>query len=332
MGTVTAVVVTYRPVVEATDALLRALAPQVGHVVVVDNGSPEGTVADLRAAAEAVGAELVPLATNRGIAAAQNLGIARARERGAAFVLLSDQDSLPAPDMVARLLDGFDAAVAAAERGARPVAAVGPVTMDDRNEGAALLFSAQRWGPRRATLPERDGALVDVPFLIASGCLVDVAALDVVGPMNEGWFIDHIDLEWGLRAVRAGYALYGVVGASLTHSLGDRVQRIPGRERDVHIHSPLRNYYMARNTLLLVRSGLMPPAWRVGYVAWIVKYTAFYVLAVAPRGRRGRLLLRGLAHGVLGRTGPAVAGGSPAGGRPRRRLQQWFRRRRDAAR
>lgn len=320
-ATVTAVVVTFRPVVEATAALLRALAPQVGRVVVVDNGSPEPAVTGLRAAADEVGAELVALGTNRGIAAAQNVGIARAREHGARSVLLSDQDSLPAPDMVARLLAGVDTARALAADGrARPVAAVGPVTMDERNEGAALLFSAQRWGPRRATLPADDGALVDVAFLIASGCLVDVAALDAVGPMNEGWFIDHIDLEWGLRAVRAGYALYGVVGASLAHSLGDRVQRIPGRERDVHIHSPLRNYYMARNTVLLMRSGLMRPAWVVGYLAWIVKYSVFYVLAVPPRRARALLLGRGLWDGCRGRTGPLrdTAGRVRRRRRPRR--------------
>lgn len=297
---VVAVVVTYRPDVEGTEVLLRALAPQVDRVVLVDNGSPSGTVDRLRTALDAVDGELVPLGTNRGIAEAQNLGVDRARELGARSVLLSDQDSVPAPDMVERLVDGL--ARARAEHGR--VAAVGPVTVDERNAGAALLFADRRWGPRRAVVPATDGALVPATFLIASGCLVDVAALDEVGGMNAAWFIDHIDLEWGLRARRAGYGLYGVVGAHLGHALGDRVQRIPGRERDVHIHSPVRNYYMARNTVLLVRSGLLPVAWRLGYAAWITKYTGFYVLAVAPRLRRAGLLLRGLADGLRGRTGP----------------------------
>lgn len=296
---VVAVVVTFEPDLTATTELLRALVPQVDTVVLVDNGSAGGAEA-LRAELEPAGGELVALGRNEGIAAAQNMGIARARELGARAVLLSDQDSVPAPDMVARLLDGL--VRAQAEHGA--VAAVGPVTVDERNAGAALLFSDHRWGPRRATVPADEGALVPATFLIASGCLVDVAALDVVGDMNADWFIDHIDLEWGLRARRAGYRLFGVVGAGLAHSLGDRVQRIPGRERDVHIHSPVRNYYMARNTVLLVRSGLLHRAWQVGYLAWITKYSCFYVLAVGPRLRRARLLVRGLRDGLRGRTGP----------------------------
>lgn len=296
---VVAVVVTYCPDVAATTVLLRALAPQVDTVVLVDNGSDEDAVAALRAELTASGGELIALGDNLGIARAQNLGIERARALGARAVLLSDQDSVPEPDMVRRLREGLGRA--RTEHGT--VAAVGPVTVDERNAGAALLFSDHRWGPRRATVPARDGALVPATFLIASGCLVDVSALDVVGGMNEAWFIDHIDLEWGLRARRAGFGSYGVVGARLAHSLGDRVQRIPGRERDVHIHSPVRNYYMARNTVLLIRSGLLRFAWQVGYVAWIVKYAAFYVLAVAPRARRARLLLRGFADGLRGRAG-----------------------------
>ncbi|HEY0216254.1 MAG TPA: glycosyltransferase family 2 protein [Cellulomonas sp.] len=296
---VVAVVVTYQPDLAATGQLLHALAPQVSRVVVVDNGSPSGSVEALRSAVDAIGGELLALPENLGIAAAQNLGLDRARTAGARAVLLSDQDSVPAGDMVARLVEGLGRA----RRTHGRVAAVGPVTVDERNPEAALLFSDHRWGPRRAEVPAEDGALVPATFLIASGCLIDADALAEVGEMNTDWFIDHIDLEWGLRARRAGYGLFGVVGARLEHALGDRVQRIPGRERDVHIHSPARNYYMARNTVLLVRSGLMPVAWRWGYLAWITKYTGFYVLAVAPRLRRARLLLRGLADGARGRTG-----------------------------
>jgi rhamnosyltransferase len=311
---VVAVVVTFRPDAAATNALLKALAPQVRDIVVVDNGSPESTTQSLREITSEVGATLLPLGSNLGIAAAQNAGIAWACDRNAGFVLLSDQDSLPAGDMVERLLAGFARGSAESSADARPpVAAVGPITMDYRNEGAPLLFSAQQWGPRRAKIPAADGTLVEAAFLMASGCLIDRAALDRVGVMNEAWFIDHIDLEWGLRARRAGYGLYGVVGAGLSHELGDRTQNIPGRARDVHIHSAVRNYYMARNTVLLIRSGLMPVWWRWGYAGWITKYTVFYVLAVPPRALRARLLVLGLWHGLRGRTGPIPPRGRRAG-------------------
>lgn len=300
---IVAVVVTYQPDPAACAELLKALTPQVARVIIVDNGSRQELLDPLRELVTALGptVELRPLPSNRGIGAAQNVGIAVARADGADLVLLSDQDSVPAPDMVQRLVVGLQRA--SGDPG-HPVAAVGPVTVDERADGATLLFAATRWGPRRAALPDVDGALVPVAFLVASGCLVTRDALDAVGGMNEPWFIDHVDLEWGLRAARLGYALYGVVGAELRHQLGDRTVKLPGRGRDVHIHSPVRNYYMTRNTVHLIRSGLLGPAWALGYVAWITKYAAFYVLAVAPRGTRAALMARGFADGLRGRTGP----------------------------
>lgn len=297
---VVAVVVTYRPDLALTGPLLTALAEQCAAVVVVDNGSDDVALTALTDAGAAVGAELVPLGHNAGIARAQNVGIARARELGADAVLLSDQDSLPAPDMIERLLDG---AARARARGVR-VGAVGPVSSDTRSSTEQMVYVARRWGPRRVRPGEARDGLVDAAFLIASGCLIDVAALDAVGAMNEAWFIDHVDLEWGLRARRAGFHLLAVMDAHLDHELGDSLTKLPGRAQEVHVHAPVRTYYLARNTVLLIRSGLMSPWWRVGYAVWLAKYVAFNALLAAPRRERVALMARGLRDGLRGRTGP----------------------------
>lgn len=325
---IVAVAATFRPEVAATEALLAAVAPQVTTVLVMDNGSGDEALAALRAAAERVTNQgttpvrVVDLGANLGIAAAQNRGVQLAREADATHVLLLDQDSLPEPDMVARLRAGLARAEELVATGrartahaadgrthrARGVAAVGPVTRDSRQPDAPLLFHDELWGPRRAPLPARDGELVPVTFLLASGCLVPMRALKTVGPMNEAWFIDHIDLEWGLRATAAGQAMFGVAGAVLHHHLGDATRRLPGRAREVHLHSPIRNYYMTRNTILLAFGTLMQPRWRVGYLAWIVKYAGFYMLLQPPRAERIRELAAGLRDGLTRRVGPRRPG------------------------
>ncbi|MCK6211782.1 glycosyltransferase family 2 protein [Georgenia sp. EYE_87] len=297
---VVAVVVTYRPDPRHTGPLLTALAGQCAHVVVVDNGSPEPARAELGRLCLDVGAELVELGENLGIAHAQNVGIARARELAADAVLLSDQDSLPAADMVDRLVSGFRRAAASRGR----VAAVGPVSSDTRSSSEQMVYAARRWGPRRARPQEAHDGMVDAAFLIASGCLIEMEALDEVGDMNAAWFIDHVDLEWGLRARRAGYTLFAVTDAHLAHELGDRLTKLPGRAQEVHVHSPVRTYYLARNTILLVRSGLLSPWWRLGYVVWLAKYVAFNALLTAPRRRRTVFMARGIADGLRDRAGP----------------------------
>jgi len=294
---VTAVVVTYHPGHNCA-VLLRRLSQQCGSVIIVDNGSTEDELRSLRNWAGHAGCELIEVGSNSGIAAAQNLGVDRARARGARRVLLSDDDSLPADDMVVRLERALDRA-----QESQPVAAVGPLVGELKPGGDQLAYVARTWGPRRATARELDRPLLPVAFLIASGCLIDVGAFGTVGPMNEDLFIDHVDLEWGLRARRAGFWLLLVPSARMEHSLGDATVHLTGRDQPVHVHGPIRNYYLSRNTVLLIRSGLLRWRWSIGYLIWLVKYAAFNVLLIDRHRERASMVFRGILDGVHGRGG-----------------------------
>lgn len=295
-----AVVVAYRPDAARLDALLARLAPQVAHLVVVDNSD---TGADREAVAHAASAHRARLlgdGVNAGVGAAQNRGIAACLAAGARSVLLFDDDSLPDAGLVDALSRGLERARALGGR----VAAVGPWAFDEREPASPLVFGATPRGPRRVSGPGDD--LVSVAFLLASGCLIDARALADVGPMREDLFIDHVDLEWGVRARAKGWALYALAGVPMAHRLGERVRRIGWLGgRAVHLHSPLRNYYLVRNTLLLVRERALPAGWRVGYLAWLAKYVAYNLLAVAPRAQRARAAVRAIADALRGRAGPA---------------------------
>lgn len=98
-----AVVVSYRSDPQRLARQFDRLLEQVSAIVWVDNASGDG----LRALASRWPAErlhAIWLGDNQGIGAAQNRGMERALALGASHVLLMDDDSLPAPDMVPRLL------------------------------------------------------------------------------------------------------------------------------------------------------------------------------------------------------------------------------------
>lgn len=280
-----AVVVAHRPGPIAP--LLTQLVSQCENVIVVDNtpGGDEG----LDGACRAAGAELLALGDNVGIAAAQNIGISTALAAGADAILLSDQDSVFPDGMVAELASHL----------APGVGAVGPVPV----EGAdVLIYTDHRFGPKRAEIPA-GASEVEVSFLLASGCLIPRSVLEDVGGMNAALFIDHVDLEWGMRARRAGYRLIAVPSAVLTHSLGDSVVTVPGRRQVVHIHAPVRNYYLIRNTLALIATDLLPWRWRVRYVYWIIRFAVFNLVVNEDRAVRAPYLLRGFVDGLRGRMG-----------------------------
>ena len=304
-----AVVVTYKPNKGELLTLLQALRPQVDGLVIVDNGS--GTPEFLYDLAANFDGRLILLEENQGIACAQNLGIALALEQGFDAVLLSDQDSIPAPDMAKKLAETLTHAnapdpffpVAAdllpglTSEASRPIAAVGPVPVDERGSAeSALVYSFTTWGPKRRSIP-KEGELLEVPFVLASGCLIPKEALLDVGPMNESLFIDHVDLAWCLRALAKGFRIVVDGSAKLTHSLGEEKAVLP-TGREIHVQSPARNYYMVRNTLWLMRAPFMPTLWKLGYLPYLTKYLGFYSLMSLRQPSRFKKLCRGLRDGI----------------------------------
>lgn len=292
-----AIVVTYQPRKTELNALLAALRPQMARVCVVDNGStkdPARTI-DPQFLADSW-CELVRLPTNRGVAAAQNIGIARARAAGAAFVVLFDQDSEPAPDMVGRLL-----AVALRQRAAGvAVAGVGPRYVDARQDNPPPFIRIRGLAVTRQAC-QSSRASVEVDYLISSGCLIPMATLDAVGPMREDLFIDYVDIEWGLRARAAGFQSFGVCDATMRHALGDAPLVLLGRA--LPLHSPLRHYYHFRNAVRLYCEPGLPLNWKLAD-GWrlLLKY-GVYSLFARPRRAHWRMMTLGIAHGIMGRMG-----------------------------
>lgn len=295
-----AIVVTFNP---ERDVLLREfelLATQVDKIWLVDNASRQSLAAWVSGLSWADKLELVQMSANLGLGAAQNAGIQLARAAGASHVLILDQDSEPMPDMVDRLLGASDRLQSAGVR----LAAVAPVYADSAT-GPASGFVRLGWldFKKQSALSGQD--VVEADFVISSGSLVPVIVLDDIGPMDESLFIDHVDTEWCLRAQSKGYRLFGVPGARMVHTLGDRRTRIWFlRWRNVPYHSPFRYYYILRNSLLMQRRAYMPLKWRVAELIRCCRVVCFYGLFAPQRRACLRMMLRGIVDGLRGVSGP----------------------------
>ena len=294
MTLVVAVIVTFQPDAQLLEELC-ALRGQVARALVVDNGSEPSRIASLT---NFEGVELVELGVNQGIGAAHNAGIARARELGATHVLILDQDSVPDSEMVARLLEAEAALLA---KGAN-VGAVGPVYHDPRLAKSWPFYKMSRFGVKPH--PCADSDTVSCDFLISSGTLARVQVLEEVGGMNEGYFLEHVDTEWSLRARARGYRLFGVCDAKMLHALGDDIIAVPFTGQRVQLYQPYRHYYLFRNAVLLWRERCAVLPWKINEVKRLLKRLVFFSLMVPPRAERLRYMLLGLWHGLLGRTGP----------------------------
>jgi rhamnosyltransferase len=237
---------------------------------------------------------VLALGCNQGIAAAQNQGIAWAKDQGATHVLLMDQDSVPASNMVLTLLTALEQHPEAGS--------VGPWYADTRRSKAFSPF-VRIQGLKLDRLrcsSDRDVLLVD--HLIASGCLIPMRVLAEVGVMREDFFIDFVDIQWCLRVRHAGYSLYGVCAARLEHQLGEKPVNFLGSQ--YLSHSPERHYFHVRNALLIYRESFVPLQWKLVSAWRLLLKMAFHSMVTAPRRLHFAYMLRGLADGLRGRSGP----------------------------
>jgi rhamnopyranosyl-N-acetylglucosaminyl-diphospho-decaprenol beta-1,3/1,4-galactofuranosyltransferase len=268
---IVAVVVTFNRL-----SLLQRLIPRLveskglDEILVVDNASTDGTEGWLREQAEAgaVPVHTRHLTENTGGAGGFHDGLALAVERGADLVWLMDDDGVPDPDCLERLLE---------HEGSLDF--WGPVVLDEA-DATRLVFPIRLPGGARvvhaladAEAAARSGLIADVviPF---NGVLVTRDLVERIGLPRAEFFIWGDDVEYLWRARRAGARTGTVVGARVRHpavgALGTPMAF--GRTTYNDTPSDLKHYCMARNNLV----NLKEYGGRVHAAAFVAKTLWFY--------------------------------------------------------
>lgn len=236
---VCAIVVTYHPDTGFADRINRVL-PQVGAAIVIDNGSSEPETRMLRQLALVPSISLTLNPTNLGVAAALNMGVRHARAHGFAWVLLLDQDTVADADMVEQLRAAWRA-----YPDQEKLAVVGAAFRDINKDGVTTPYD------QKQLLWE------EVGNVITSGSLLSLSSHAAVGPFREEFFIDHVDLEYCVRARAKGFRIIRTRKPLMLHSIGAYTQhRWLWQRKWTSNHSADRRYYLARNdTVMLAEYG-----------------------------------------------------------------------------
>ena len=266
---VTAVIISFNGG-DQPGACAESLSRQVDRIVIVDNGSDEVSRSRLRDAAADKDWEIVWLAKNLGIAAALNIGLKIALERGSPWMLTMDQDSLAAPDMMCAFsnLVAHEPAVACASPALPGI--------NPRGGGSTMRYA------------------------ITSGNLVKTKVAEEVGGYWDDLFIDGVDLDFSLRLKDAGHLIYRAPGAHIRHRLGDRASSIPFHS----YHSPVRRYYIFRNYwALMARHARGHPGFAIRLTVAHIFQFATILLFGAQRRRSLSLIARGIGDAMRGRMG-----------------------------
>jgi rhamnosyltransferase len=287
-NSVCAVIVSFRPRREDLGNLAK-LRPQVEHLVVVDNGSPEEQLNLLRAASYELDFALIENGQNLGIAAALNVGVKWAQANGSAWVALFDQDSAVTDGFMAQMVADFEHFAQQ-----RNILLLVPRYKDPRS------------GVERIIPMDEDGG----PFVtITSGSLLPIGAFEKCGYFKEELFIYTVDDEFSLRLRSQGYSIALSTHAVLLHNSGiPSYYRMFGRQLfETTNYRPGVRYYISRNRVwMALMYGARYPRWVRG--AFRSSFIDLCKLAIAEdfRWAKVKMVFLGFRDGILGRMGRTV--------------------------
>lgn len=220
------------------DSLGRVAYPRF-EVLVVDNGSTDGSVDLLRQAYQDV--ELLENHENLGYAGGNNVGIERAVARGADYVVLLNNDTVVDPGFLDTLVEGADRHPKAAFFGPKILYLDRPDTVwfgggrIDWSNGSSHIDQERRDEPTDTTPREVD---------YVTGCclMVRSSAINSIGLMDPRFFLLFEETDWCVRARQSGWQVVYVPASRVWHA---------GSQSFGGYGSPTYRYYYARNELLL---------------------------------------------------------------------------------
>jgi rhamnosyltransferase len=240
----------------------------------------------LHAISQAEHTHIVENRVNLGIAKALNQGLQHALESNCQWLLTLDQDTRCYPDAVQTLL------AAAATCIPEPVVIGGN------------YFDAKR-GRHDAPVDLR-GDCLERKTVITSGCLVQSGFAANIGGFREDYFIDQVDHEFCLRARRHGGRVVITRKPIMHHSVGgDAGPKVPFRGQMLPDHSPVRKYYITRNSLVTVASyWKTEPLWCLIRTVRLLLGLPTMLLLETEKPAKARAFAAGCRDGLRRRMGP----------------------------
>ncbi len=274
------------------------LSSMIPHVIVVDNNSQVKNVRWIESI-RSRRIEMIRNPQNLGVAAALNQGLQRAIDLGYSWALTLDQDSHPAADMVERLC-------AAHQQAHDPncIVILAPRIVN-RGLDKPTYYLRKRFGPFYERVYCDTGILESVSTVITSGSMINLKVFLELGGYREDFFMDHVDTEFCLRALKRGYKINVACEARLDHTLGQRREvRVLGLRLYPTFHPPQRWYTISRNRLVMMRMyALSFPHWFTYEIVASFYTLARMLLAEDNRREKLRAIWRGLLDGLRGRMG-----------------------------
>jgi rhamnosyltransferase len=284
--------VLYHPTEEFLENLFKARAV-CKNLVAVDN-SPEADL-HLHQLLREQGMQVLFNHNEGGLAGAYNRGTELLLDQQCEVIFLLDQDS----DIDASFFEDMlrDCNALGVEE-----FLVGPKVYEVNLQSCMPAF--QREGnkgmPKRVRIDDEVKGMIPALFVISSGSAFSASAYRKLGPFREDYFIEYIDIEYGLRAVSQNVPVYMNAAVTMRQTTG-KIER-HGKTYTTN-HAAGRRYYGARNAVhcIYIHRKYWGPQW-VSTLLTVLQ--VLRVLQYEPQKlKKVTAILCGYGDGIFGRLG-----------------------------
>lgn len=284
---------------------LRKIGYQNYKIFLIDNGSKEESVIELRRYVEVQPPEkvepqgkikLIETSQNLGFAGGNNIGIKDALAENFDYILLLNNDTTVEPDF----LDGLVKVAQSDEK----IGIVGP-KIYYYNEPNRIWFGGGKFtwlgGGRHLQYEEIDRnpdekKTKETDYMTGCALLIKSEVVQKIGLLEESFFMYYEDTDWSLRARKAGYKILYVSSAKIYHKVSRSASKLG---------NPVIHYYHIRNALLLSKRQA-PKIILVGIYIWsgFHYFKQIIKIAILPSTRDiSRMIMRGIEDFYRGKFG-----------------------------
>jgi rhamnopyranosyl-N-acetylglucosaminyl-diphospho-decaprenol beta-1,3/1,4-galactofuranosyltransferase len=299
---VTTVILSYNSIntlIEVIEAVKQQTYP-LAEIIIVDNGSDDGTQAYLKEQCRDV--TLLLLAENSGVGAGHNYGWQAAlKNPKCEFIWSLEHDAVPADNCLAELIQAYHN-----QPNPALIGAILPTPMADHvtiGRKGTFIWKNNRF--IRSREPDYQGQPYLSHSLTFNGALFHTQIIRSTGFLQADFFLAHEDFEYARRLKQRGLQILMVPSATIAHDIlkthkkihfGDYAFVLPNQ-------SLQRTYYGARNAIFLQNSR-QPTYWLVLKLLLKLPFSLIYTLLLKDQKlRRIQARLFSIRDGLQGNLG-----------------------------
>jgi len=257
-------------------------------VILIDNGSTDGTVAKVQQRFPDV--KVTALPQNVGFAKGYNVGLHQCAVNDYPFLFLLNNDTLLAPDVLTHLIEHMRQ---------QPEVGMASAKIYFADEPTRIWSVGGMINPKNLEVTDKFDNMLDqgqlaeirsLDFVPLCGVLIRGQLIAEIGFLDERFFVYYEDMDFSRRARQAGYQISLVPDAKIWHAVSSS---------SGGADSPNERYWMARSSVIFFRKHGSPKQAPV-IICWrsvSAVRTSFRLL-----GQRNfsslRAYWRGLWHGL----------------------------------